>query len=145
MKLTPKHKFGSKIKTYKNPSGTLPTAPKAIEVYKNGELNYVTRPAFTEGDDDLMITAPNGRTLQRKIVNNAWVVKPGEPLIVDTTYIETPEHSFWVTPEPRRASSQRVFHPKDGTVTFWKSSDADIMKRRWEEAMSVSKDKRKKK
>lgn len=125
--------------------GDLPTAPRASDVYRGGSLQYAPVP-FSSGDEnDLIITAPNGRTLRRKIISNAGTAKPGTDIILDTVYIETPEHRFWVTPEPRREFSGSSWNLKTGETSFFRTSDADIMKRRWNEAVSVSKDKRKKK
>ena len=122
----------------------LPTAPNASTIYKNGTLEYVGRPGFVYGNDDLIITAPNGRTIQRKIVNWPPQPKPGEIFGTDTIYTETPDHTFWVVPSPRKAQAGSKYDPRTGKTTYHKYGDADIMKRRWQEAQSVSKDKRNK-
>lgn len=90
-----------------------------------------------------MVTAPDGSTIQRKIIYFPSVFSDADYSGVDTTYTEIPGHKFWVTPKPRIANSRRVSYFNKPEHSYYnKSEDADIMKRRFEEAMSVSKDKR---
>lgn len=124
----------------------LPTAPSATKRYNKGTLEYVLHPGFdTESDTDLIITGPDGSTIRRKIVSYPSLLnKQNDIYGTDTTYIETPGHKFWVTPQPRIESSRSDGNLKTGKVKYYKTKDADLMKRRWEEAVSVSVDKRKK-
>ena len=124
----------------------LPTAPLAKVRYKNGTLDYVPHAGFYKSDNDLIITGPDGSTLQRKIVSYPQALdKLDGTYGADTTYIETPAHRFWVTPQPRIEYSRSDGNLNTGEIKYTKSKDADIMKRRWQEAVKVAKDKRKKK
>lgn len=121
-----------------------PTAPSATKRYTNGTLDYGTK--SNASDHDLIITAPDGSTIRREIISwpNTDDLSKAIRWGLDTIYTEIPGHRFWVTPKPRIEKSSHSFDGESGFDYYFKTDDADIMKRRWNEAIKVSKDKRKK-